>query len=169
MVQYYFDGCNPARGCVFMMQRSARLFLAASAATNAYAMQAMFTSTRQTSRPMHFVEVWCHHAPTSLLRRNSHLRHKPLSRFATSLNSHKQIGTSRYLIHWRGEHKEGYSETFRQWEFLSALSAVTQKNRSGDVSASDLLQSLRDRATFTNCFSYDPYKRSGELHPSRLL
>ncbi|KAL7530072.1 hypothetical protein ACHAXR_005899 [Thalassiosira sp. AJA248-18] len=66
---------------------------------------------------------------------------------------------------FRGEHKQQYSNSFRQWEFLSALSAVIADK--GYVDKGGLLGSLRERAKFVNAFHYDPYKRNRKL-PSSL-
>jgi len=88
----------------------------------------------------------------------------------TSLNSisaQSQPTATRYLIHWRGEHKEQYSHSFRRWEWLSALSA-TVAEKCG-LRASDLLKSFRDCSIFTNAFSYDPYQRNDQLPSSVTL
>ncbi|KAL7465159.1 hypothetical protein ACHAXS_005485 [Conticribra weissflogii] len=67
---------------------------------------------------------------------------------------------SHYLIYWRGEHKEEYSQSFRQLEFLSALSA-TIADHSPNIAndAPSIFQQLMDGTTFANAFSFDPYKR----------
>jgi tRNA1(Val) A37 N6-methylase TrmN6 len=52
----------------------------------------------------------------------------------------------------RGEHKQQYSQSFRQAEFLSALSATISE--SSGLRALDVMSSLLDRAVFTNAFSY---------------
>lgn len=66
--------------------------------------------------------------------------------------------------HCRGEHKEGYSQSFRHWEFLSALSA-TIANANKGVEASDVFKQL-ERTTFTNAFFFDPFKRKSLDVPS---
>ncbi|KAL7489642.1 hypothetical protein ACHAW6_015313 [Cyclotella cf. meneghiniana] len=65
-----------------------------------------------------------------------------------------------FLIYWRGEHKEGYSQTFRHWEFLSALTA-TIADRNHTLNASKIYQNLVETACFSNAFSFDPTKRLG--------
>ena len=68
---------------------------------------------------------------------------------------------TRIVHNARGEHKEEYSHSFRQWELLSSLSA-TLADKYG-VSASDQLHRLTHRARFENAFHYDPYIRTGAL------
>ncbi|KAL7512183.1 hypothetical protein ACHAXN_010355 [Cyclotella atomus] len=66
---------------------------------------------------------------------------------------------AKYLIYWRGEHKEGYSESFRQWEFLGALSATIATIHR--VDATETYHILERRVSFVNAFAFDPTKRSG--------
>ncbi|KAL3805897.1 hypothetical protein HJC23_007858 [Cyclotella cryptica] len=80
---------------------------------------------------------------------------------------------NKYLIYWRGEHKEGYSQTFRHWEFLSALTA-TIADRHRTVNASQAYQLLQEATSFSNAFSFDPTKRHGldlmtSLHQAKLF
>jgi hypothetical protein len=50
-------------------------------------------------------------------------------------------------------------------EFLSALTATASESHRG-LGASDVTTKLKDRAIFTNAFSYDPYKRiDGQFLP----
>ena len=65
----------------------------------------------------------------------------------------------------RGEHKEAYSHSFRQWEFLSALSATIAEKKSSRQHATDILHSLKESTTFTNTYTYNPYinNKKGEL------
>jgi hypothetical protein len=90
---------------------------------------------------------------------------------STALNdiSVQNQPAQRYLIHWRGEHKQQYSQSFRQVEFLSALSATASESPSG-LGVSDIVTSLKDRAIFTNAFLYDPYKQiDNQLPPTVSL
>mmetsp|Transcript_25761 Transcript_25761/g.53815 ORF Transcript_25761/g.53815 Transcript_25761/m.53815 type:complete len:556 (-) Transcript_25761:190-1857(-) len=88
----------------------------------------------------------------------------------TSLSSiltqcHHNDSETRYLIHWRGEHKEKYSGSFRHWEFLSSLSATIAD--SSGMCASVVFNHLNDRAMFTNAFTYNP-RRNGQQLPASV-
>ena len=83
----------------------------------------------------------------------------------TYLSNHLLVFIHVALIS-RGEHKEAYSHSFRQWEFLSALSATIGEKKSSRQHASDILHSLKESTSFINAYTYNPYinnKNGGEL------
>ena len=86
----------------------------------------------------------------------------------TYLSNHLLVLIHDALIS-RGEHKEAYSHSFRQWEFLSALSATIAEKKSSRQHASDILHSLKESTSFINTYTYNPYinNNNGEL-PSTI-